>query len=295
MIGPVCNALTVDVEEYYHGMEFEAAVPPDDRRHLPSRVEASVDRVLRLLDASRVHATFFVLGSVARAHPAMVTRIAEAGHEIACHGDAHELVPRQTPAEFRADVRRARESLEDIVGHAVIGYRAPNYSIREETAWAFDVLLEEGFRYDSSVYPIHHDRYGFPAAPRFPYRLRGRGEQALWELPLGTVRALGLNFPIGGGGPFRLFPYVFFRAGIRRVNWREGQGVTFYFHPWELDPDQPRPPMPFLHRFRHYVNLDRSEAKLARLLHDVRFAPARDVLALSAPDVVNGRRRAGER
>ena len=274
------NALSVDVEEYYHGIEFEAAVPPSERHHLPSRVEPSVDRVLALLDATKVRATFFILGCVAEAHPGMVKRIAAQGHEIACHGHTHELVWRQTPEAFRADIRRAKRVLEDQVGDPVIGYRAPNYSISKGNAWAFDILLEEGFRYDSSIYPIRHDRYGAPHAPRFPHILRGCDGHALWEFPLGTVRVFGVNLPIGGGGPFRLFPYQYFRAGIEAVNRREGKGVIFYFHPWELDPDQPRPPMPWHHRFRHYVNLDRAEAKLRRLLGDVQFAPAREVLGL---------------
>jgi polysaccharide deacetylase family protein (PEP-CTERM system associated) len=277
----VVNALTVDVEEYYHGMEFEAAVPPEDRHLLPSRVELSVDRVLAVLGGAHVRATFFVVGVVARAHPAMVKQIAAAGHEVACHGDTHELVSRQTPDEFREDVRSAKATLEALVGQRVVGYRAPNYSITHERRWAFDILLEEGFRYDSSVYPIRHDRYGFPDAPRFPYVLRGRGTDTLWEFPLGTVRLLGVNFPIGGGGPFRLFPYELFRRGIRRVNLRERRPVMFYFHPWELDPDQPRPPMPWHHRFRHYVNLHRYQRKLARLVRDVRFDRAATVLGLS--------------
>jgi polysaccharide deacetylase family protein (PEP-CTERM system associated) len=287
---PVRNALTIDVEEYYHGMEFEAALPSEERKRLPSRVEPSVERVLALLDRTAVQATFFVLGCVARQHRGIVKAIQKRGHEIACHGDTHELVSRQTPGEFRGDVRRAKAVLEDLAGEPVIGYRAPNYSISEKTAWAFDILGEEDFRYDSSVYPIHHDRYGFPKAPRFPHVLRGCGARTLWEFPLGTMRLFELNFPIGGGGPFRLFPYAYFRHGIRRVNRREGHSTVFYFHPWELDPGQPRTPMPFLDKFRHYVNLHRSEIKLERLLRDIPFAPAREVLGLS----INGEDRQAE-
>jgi polysaccharide deacetylase family protein (PEP-CTERM system associated) len=287
----IINALTIDVEEYYHGLEFEAAVGPEGRTQLPSRVEESVDRVLRVLATARTGGTFFVLGCVAREHPAMVRRIAAAGHEVACHGDAHELVTRQTPAEFRDDVRRARRSLEDLVGEAVVGYRAPNYSITDRTPWAFDILRDEGFRYDSSVYPIYHDRYGFPGAPRFPHLLRDGDGGALWEFPLATVRVFGVNLPIGGGGIFRLFPYHVFRAGIRRVNRRDGQGIVFYFHPWELDPGQPRPPMPLTHRFRHYARLHRAEAKVARLLRDIPFASIRDVMAplLTAAPIAKAR------
>jgi polysaccharide deacetylase family protein (PEP-CTERM system associated) len=277
-MGRVMNALTVDVEEYYHGLEFEAAVPPAERQRLPSRVEGSVERILEILDAARTRATFFVLGSVAEAHPVMIRRIAAQGHEIACHGYGHRLVWRQTPEEFRVDVARAKGILEDLVGRAVLGYRAPNYSINRSNAWALDVLLAQGFRYDSSVYPIHHDRYGIPDAPRFPHVVRRRDGRELWELPIGTVKLLGVNLPIGGGGPFRLFPYHYFRAGIRAVNRREGRGVVFYLHPWELDPDQPRPPMPFHHRVRHYVNLHRLADKLRRLLADIPFGPAADLL-----------------
>jgi polysaccharide deacetylase family protein (PEP-CTERM system associated) len=268
------------VEEYYHGVEFEAAVPPAERHRLPSRVEPSVDRVLALLDEARVKATFFVVGCVAAAHPVMVKRVAAEGHEIACHGYAHEFVSRQSPAAFREDVRRAKRLLEDVTGEEVIGYRAPNYSITERSLWAFGILADEGFCYDSSVYPIRHDRYGFPNAPRFPHMLRRTNGHGLWEFPLATVRLFGTNLPVGGGGVFRLLPYHYFRAGIRAINRRDRQPVIFYFHPWELDPGQPRPPMPWRHRFRHYVNLDRTGSKLARLLRDIPFARVRDVLGL---------------
>lgn len=275
----VLNALSVDVEEYYHGVEFEAAVALEDRPLLPSRVAASTDRALALLAGVGVRATFFVLGCVTRSHPDVVRRIAAAGHEVACHGDSHQLVSRQTPETFAADVRAARDSLEQTIGEPVIGYRAPNYSITEAQTWAFDVLLEEGFRYDSSVYPIHHDRYGFPGAPRSPYVVRRQRDEMLWEFPLATVRIAGVNLPIGGGGLFRLLPADWFRRGYQRLNRREQRPGMFYFHPWELDPDQPRVPMPASHRFRHYVNLHRTEAKLGRFLRAVPFAPARDVLA----------------
>ncbi len=276
----IVNALSVDVEEYYHGMEFEAAVPEAERPLLPSRVEPSVDRVLDLLAQADVQATFFIIGQVAEAHPAMVRRIAEAGHEIACHSHRHELVSRQSPEAFREDIQRAKAYLEDLCGEAVLGYRAPNYSIGPQQAWAYDYLLEAGFQYDSSVYPIVHDRYGAPEAPRFPYEIRRHGDVRLIEFPLATRRWLGLNLPIGGGGYFRLLPTAFSRRGIRHVNTREQQAVMFYFHPWELDPGQPRPRMPWHHRFRHYVNLERMPGKLRELLAHTRFAPARQVLGL---------------
>lgn len=196
------NALTIDIEEYYHGVEFEAAIPPHDRPLLPSRVEPSVARILDLLDRHQVQATFFIVGQVAVAHAAMVRRIASAGHEIACHSDRHELVWRLTPEQFRADIRQAKARLEAISGQSVLGYRAPNFSIQREQAWAYDILLEEGFQYDSSVYPILHDRYGDPDAPRFPYILRQQNHHTLYEFPLSTLRLLGVNLPMGGGGVF---------------------------------------------------------------------------------------------
>jgi len=276
----VVNALSVDVEEYYHGMEFEAAVPEAERHLLPSRVESSVDRVLDLLAQTGVQATFFIVGQLAVAHPSMVRRIAERGHEIACHSDRHELVSRQSPKAFRADIQRAKACLEDLCGEAVLGYRAPNYSIGPQQSWAYDCLLEAGFQYDSSIYPIIHDRYGQPQAPRFPYEIRRHGDLQLIEFPIATRRWLGLNLPIGGGGYFRLLPTALIRRGIRHVNTHEQHAVMFYFHPWELDPDQPRPPMPWHHRFRHYVNLTHMPVKLLELFEHTRFAPASQVLGL---------------
>lgn len=276
----ITNALSIDVEEYYHGMEFEAAVPGNGRDYLPSRVEESVDRVLTLLSLHGVRATFFTVGQVAESHPAMVRKIDQEGHEVACHSYRHELVFRQSQGEFRDDIRRAKVALEDLTGKAVIGYRAPNYSIKQEQAWAYDILLEEGFRYDSSVYPIFHDRYGYPEAPRFPYEMRCNAHSKLVEFPIGTVRLFGVNWPIGGGGYFRLLPKLLFEFSIRWVNKKEKQPVMFYFHPWELDPDQPRPIMPWLHRFRHYVGLKREESKLAHLFQQIHFRPIREILGL---------------
>ena len=276
----VVNALSVDVEEYYHAIIFREATGGLDRRLLPSRVEESIHQVLALLGHGEIQATFFVLGEVAAAHPAMVRKIAGEGHEVACHGDRHELVSRQTPEEFRADIRQAKALLEDLAGQPVIGYRAPNFSIGRAQQWAYDVLLEEEFRYDSSIYPIRHDRYGDPAAPRFPYEIRRNGSQRLIEFPIGTARVLGVNFPIGGGGYFRLLPSPLIRYGIEHVNAHEGQPIMFYFHPWELDPDQPRPPMLWYHRVRHYLGLQRQEAKLSCFIPRFRFSTARDVLGI---------------
>jgi polysaccharide deacetylase family protein (PEP-CTERM system associated) len=276
----IVNALTVDVEEYYHALVFREGAPDAVSRGLESRVEASTGLVLDLLAAREAKGTFFVLGEVASEHPGLVQKIAGAGHEIACHGYAHVPVSRQTRGEFLADVHRAKSVLEDIIGEPVIGYRAPNFSIGPAQAWAYDVLLEEGFLYDSSVYPILHDRYGDTKAPRFAHEVRRTDHGALVQVPIGTARIFGINLPLGGGGYFRLLPSVLFRSGIRRVNGREQQPVVFYFHPWELDPDQPRPAMPWRHRFRHYVGMRREEAKLSRLLRAVPFGTVRDVLGL---------------
>jgi polysaccharide deacetylase family protein (PEP-CTERM system associated) len=183
-----------------------------------------------------------------------------------------------SPRQFRADIRKAKAQIEDIVGQAVVGYRAPNFSIGPAQSWAHEILAEEGFQYDSSLHPIHHDRYGRPDGPRFPFEVWRSGSASLTEFPIGTVRLFGVNLPIGGGGYFRLLPYDVVRSGIRRVNEGEQQPVMFYLHPWELDPDQPRPPMPWHHRFRHYVGLGKQAGKLARLLSEFRFGTARAFL-----------------
>ena len=291
------NALSIDVEEYYHGVEFGAALSADEYASLPSRVEGSMEHILELLEQSATRATFFTVGQVAESHPHMVRRVAELGHEIACHSYQHELVWRQSPDVFRADVRRAKAVLEDLSGQAVIGYRAPNYSIMAAQDWAYPILGEEGFAYDSSVYPIVHDRYGAPDAPRFPHTI-WQGEQddhpglddignnkKLLEFPIGTTRVLNTNLPIGGGGYFRLFPVSWTCRGIRRVNRTEEQPVMFYFHPWELDPDHPRPSMPWYHRFRHYVGIPRQVQKLSVLLQALPFSPVRDILGLDGAHV----------
>ena len=272
------NVLSIDVEEYYHAEIFRAGTARLARRRFPSRVEQNVEQTLALLRRHDTSATFFILGEVAASHPLAVRAIAREGHEIACHGDRHENVHRQTPLEFRADVRRAKGRLEDLVGVPVIGYRAPNFSIGPAQAWAYPILWEAGFRYDSSLYPIRHDRYGQPTAPRFPYEIWRSGSAALVEFPIGTARVLNVNLPIGGGGFFRLLPFAWTRLGIERVNRREHEPVMFYFHPWELDRHQPRPPMPWRHRLRHYVGIERERARLSRLLSRFRFGTARDAL-----------------
>jgi polysaccharide deacetylase family protein (PEP-CTERM system associated) len=279
---PVVNALSIDVEEYYHATIFQEAVN-GATSGLESRVEASTQRVLELLAVHRVKATFFVLGEVGSEHPGIVRAIARRGHEVACHGYHHDLVSGQSRETFRAGIRRAKAVLEDTAGQPVVGYRAPSFSIGPSERWAYAILAEEGFRYDSSVYPILHDRYGDTAAPRFPYEIWRSGHDSLVEFPIGTVRLFGVNLPVGGGGYFRLLPGRLFQVGIERVNRVERKPVMFYFHPWELDPGQPRPPMAWHRRFRHYVGQDRHEAKLGRLLGRTSFGTARDVLELTTP------------
>jgi polysaccharide deacetylase family protein (PEP-CTERM system associated) len=278
----IVNALSVDVEEYFHAAIFRLGTRGRAIRDYESRVEASVERLLEILSDRHTKATFFTLGEIALTHPSVVRRIAAERHEIACHGDRHDSVWQQTPQEFRADIRRAKACIEDVIGDPVIGYRAPNFSIGRNQSWAYDILIEEGFRYDSSLFPIMHDRYGRPDAPRFPYEVWRTAAGYLTEFPIGTARLCGLNLPIGGGGYFRLSPFALVCRGISRVNEREGQPVMFYLHPWELDPDQPRPPMPWHLRFRHYVGLAEEAGKLSRLLAQFRFGTAREVLQTRA-------------
>jgi polysaccharide deacetylase family protein (PEP-CTERM system associated) len=277
----ITNALSVDVEEYYHAEIFRRATEGRLDLARESRVEESVGRLLAILAEHRAHATFFVVGEVAARHPGLVRAIAAEGHEVGCHSDRHENVSRLTAEEFRADTRRAKARIEDALGEPVIGYRAPNFSIGAAQAWAYRILLEEGFRYDSSTHPILHDRYGQPQAARFPHEVCRQGAQSLVEFPIGTARLFGVNLPIGGGGYFRLSPLSLTCRGIARVNRRERRPVMFYVHPWELDPGQPRPPMAWHHRFRHYVGIEKQAVKLGRLLGRLRFGTARDVLRQS--------------
>ena len=273
----VINAMTVDVEDYFQVSAFDAHVPRAAWDSFESRVCRNTERLLGIFDEARVRATFFVLGWIAERFPALVSRIHAAGHEIASHGYGHRLVYTTSRDEFRDDVRRARDVIEAATGAPVEGYRAPSFSITRRSLWALDVLVSEGFRYDASIYPVRHDRYGIPGWPRHIHRVERAGG-ALWELPGSTASLFGINLPIGGGGYFRLLPYAWTRRGIARVNRREGAPVVFYLHPWEIDPAQPRIEAGRLSRFRHYRNLDKTEARLRRLLGEFRFAAASDVL-----------------
>lgn len=261
------NAFTVDVEDYFQVQAFAGVIPTTDWDHWPRRVEANTDRFLDLLDSARVTGTFFILGWVAERHPDLVRRIAAGGHEIASHGMSHVQVWRQTPAEFRADVRRTKRILEDLSGTPVTGYRAASFSIDQERFWAHRVLLEEGHRYSSSIYPIRHDLYGMAAAPRTAFA--PAGADGVVELPMTTVQALGRRWPCSGGGYFRLLPYEVSRRALQRINHRDGLPGIFYTHPWEIDPDHPRPKgLSLKSRFRHTINLRRTADRIQHLLRD---------------------------
>ena len=272
------NALTVDVEEHFQVAAFERTIAREDWAHAESRVEYSTGRVLDLFAARGVRATFFVLGWVAEKHPQLVRRIVADGHELASHGYDHTRVHQFTAEQFRADVTRTKAILEDLGGVAVRGYRAPSYSINGRNLWALDVLQETGHVYSSSIYPIHHDLYGMPEAPRFPFRFRPDG---ILEIPVTTVSIAGRNLPCGGGGYFRLLPYGAFRWALRRVNREDRHAGLFYFHPWEVDPGQPRVSgAPLKSRFRHYLNLDAMHGRLERLLGDFRWGRMDEVFGV---------------
>lgn len=277
----IVNAMTIDVEDYFQVSAFDTVVSRDRWDTLESRVCANTERLLRIFDQQGVKATFFVLGWVAERFPALVADIARAGHELASHGYGHRLVYDQTREAFREDVRRAKHVVEDVSGHAVAGYRAPSYSITRQSLWALDILIEEGYTYDASIFPIRHDRYGISDAPRHPHVIARTGGR-LTETPGSTVRLGPVNLPVAGGGYFRLLPYQWTRWGISRLNRHEGRPAIFYLHPWEIDPDQPKLPVGALTRFRHYRNLPKTEARLVRLLDDFRFGTLQALIARSS-------------
>ncbi len=274
MNGRITNALTVDVEDYFQVSALAEHFPRSEWERVPCRVERNVEVILALLDETDVRATFFTLGWLAERYPGLVRRIAEAGHEVASHGYGHERASAQSRESFLADIRLARRVLEDVTGDTVMGYRAPSFSIGTSNPWAHDCIAEAGYAYSSSVYPVRHDHYGMPDAPRFPYRL----ESGLVEVPVTTVRWMGRNWPAGGGGFFRLLPYVVSRWQIERVNRADRRPAIFYFHPWEVDPQQPRVRGASAKtRFRHYLNLERTENRLRRLLRDFSWGRADEI------------------
>ena len=269
------HCLSFDVEEHFQVSAFES---PMRRRHwdqFESRVQTNTEKLLELLAKNGVQATFFILGWVAERYPSLVRQIASAGHEVASHGYAHELITSQTPVVFREDIRKAKAILEGILSKPVLGYRAPSFSITKDTMWATQVLVEEGYIYDSSIFPVVHDRYGVPSAnPDLHQLLTASG--SLWEVPPSTVKCLGVRLPVAGGGYFRLYPYPVLRALLRKLE-GEGAPLVMYMHPWEFDPDQPRMEGSMVSRMRHYLNLDKTEGRMRALLEDFSFASIRQV------------------
>lgn len=263
------SSMSVDVEDYFQVSAFEHQITRAEWGSLPSRLSGNIDRILELFDDADIKATFFVLGWVAEFHPKIVRAIADEGHEVASHGFSHFRVWTQTPDQFLEDVSSTKKALQDISGTEVIGYRAPSFSIDSKSLWAYDLLQEAGYRYSSSIYPISHDHYGLPTAPRYPFRHAADG---MLEIPLSTVPFAGRNWPCAGGGYFRLLPLLYSRWALRRISNVERKPANFYFHPWELDPDQPRVDGVSLKaKFRHYVNLGRFEKRLTQILGEFRW------------------------
>ena len=272
---PICNALTVDVEDYFQVSALAPYIPRSDWDMRESRVEQNVERILLLLDDYGSRATFFTLGWIAERYPQLVRRIVDNGHELASHGFGHQRATEQSPQAFFADIHLAKVVLEDIAGVEVRGYRAPSFSIGHTNAWAFECIERADYRYSSSIYPIQHDHYGAPDAPRFAHDVG----QGLIEMPVTTTRLFGRNWPAGGGGYFRLMPYTMSRWLLRRVNRVDQQPAIFFFHPWEIDPAQPRVPgIDARTRFRHYLNLHRTENRLRQLLFDFEWGRVDELL-----------------
>lgn len=270
--------MTVDVEDYFHVTALSRVINRGDWDTLEYRAESSTRRLLALFASKEVKATFFVLGWVAKRSPALVREIQAAGHEVACHGMNHQLIYTQTPEEFRKETRDSKALLEDITGAPVIGYRAATYSITLRSMWALDVILEAGFKYDSSIFPIRHDLYGIPDAPTSPTKLDTPKGATIVEFPISTAQFLSMRIPVAGGGYFRIFPYWVTSTGLGRINSVQHLPFVFYLHPWEIDPDQPKVKVGKMPTFRHYTNLSRTEQRLTRLLDRFEFAPMCDVL-----------------
>ncbi|MBK8578754.1 MAG: DUF3473 domain-containing protein [Candidatus Accumulibacter sp.] len=271
---PLTNALTIDVEDYFQVSAFAPYIARDRWDACECRVERNVERILLMLEEMHTRATFFTLGWIAERYPHLVRRIVDGGHELASHGYGHQRASDLNATEFSTDVSTAKKLLEDISGHQVIGYRAPSFSIGEGNLWAFDCLERAGYRYSSSIYPIRHDHYGMPDAPRFSHQVR----PGLLELPVTTARFFNRNWPASGGGYFRLLPYALSRWLLQKVNTRDQQAAIFYFHPWEIDAGQPRVAgINARTRFRHYVNLQHTEGRIRRLLADFRWGRVDEV------------------
>ena len=274
--------MTVDVEDYFQVSAFEAHIARNQWDGLPHRVEQNTLRILDLFETHQVKATFFTLAWVAERYPQLIRRIVAGGHELASHGYEHTRVTEQTPEQFRQDLKISRQILEDIGGQAVIGYRAASYSITAKNLWALEILEAEGYKYSSSIYPVKHDLYGIPDAPRFAFR--PDNAPGLLEIPISTLPVFGRNMPCGGGGFFRLYPYPVSKWAYRFINGREKQSGIFYFHPWEIDAEQPRQQnLPIKTRFRHYLNLGRMQNRLDNLLRDFAWDTMRNVFLNQRP------------
>lgn len=281
MSAPTRNAMTVDVEDYFQVSAFEKIISRADWNRIDPRVGRNTERVLDLFAEHGIKATFFTLGWVAERFPNTIRRMVADGHELASHGWSHIRATQQSPAEFREDITRTKKLLEDISGVRVRGYRAASYSIGAKNLWALDELHGAGYDYSSSIFPGKHDLYGMPDAPRFKFH--PRGENGIVEIPVTTVTVLGKNFPAAGGGFFRLYPYALSRWALRRVNGHDGQNGMFYFHPWEIDPEQPRQQnIPLRTRVRHYLNLEHMESRLRRLLRDFSWGRMDDIFLRDA-------------
>jgi polysaccharide deacetylase family protein (PEP-CTERM system associated) len=272
------NAITVDVEDYYQVSAFTKQVNKEQWESFESRVYGNTHRILEIFDKKRIKGTFFVLGWIAERNQRLIKEIADLGHEIACHGYSHDLVYNQTPEQFQEETERSKKIIEDIVGTKVKGYRAASYSITSKSIWALDILSECGFTYDSSIFPIMHDRYGMPGAKTKPHLYKTDKGNRIVEYPLSTVGINKRRFPVSGGGYFRLFPYWLTKVGLRRVNEYDKMPFIFYMHPWEIDEGQPRIKSSRLSEFRHYNNIDKFEARLLRLIDDFEFSTVSDVL-----------------
>jgi polysaccharide deacetylase family protein (PEP-CTERM system associated) len=274
--------MTVDVEDYFHVAALAKSIDRSSWDQMEYRAEASTRRLLDLFEESDIHATFFVLGWVARRSPDLIREIARRGHEVASHGMSHKLVYNQTPEEFSSETYESKALLEDIIGARVLGYRASTYSITRRSLWALDILHEAGFEYDSSIFPIRHDTYGIPDAPQLPSRIATPKGASIVEFPMSTAPMFGTRIPVSGGGYFRLLPYWLTRSGLAKLNGELNRPFIFYLHPWEVDPEQPRVRTSLKSRLRHYTNLDRCEPRLRRLIGEFRFGRVRDVLSNAA-------------
>ena len=275
------HCMSIDVEEHFQVAAFDNPARRNQWHSLESRVERNIELILACLEENQIRATMFVLGWVGERHPRLVRQMAEAGHEIASHGYAHELVTAQTRVQFRHDIKRAKSVLEDACGCPVIGYRAPTFSIVQDTLWALPILLEEGYSYDSSIFPVYHDQYGIPGANPIPH-IRSTQSGPIWEIPPSTCKVGWVRLPVAGGGYFRIVPYWLISLLLRKIE-SAGQPIIFYLHPWEFDPEQPKMRGSLLSRLRHYWNLDKTEARYQRLIRDFRFGPIREAFPMIGP------------